>query len=86
MSYDPIRAGLRPYPTTNKVWGASEGWDAREPRPGWKRVAGCIRIVRDTIPAPIPFYAPDWCGWRGVPTADGRVFDYETGRQMRNFR
>lgn len=76
--------GLRPYPRSNMQFGASASWDARTPKPGWKRVDGCCRIVKDTIPDPIPFYAPSWAGERGVPTADGRVFDYETGHQMRD--
>lgn len=84
--FDPVAAGLRPYPTTNTQWGASKYWDTRTPKPGWKRVAGCIRIVRDTIPEPLPFYGPEWAGDDGVPTASGEVYDAITGRMMRDYR
>jgi len=85
--FDPIAAGLKPGPTTNEIFGAGMGriWDPRKPLPGWKRVAGGIRIVKDTIPSPINYEPPAWAGWRGVVTADGRVFDYETGHEMKNY-
>ena len=86
IDFDPVVAGLKPYPTTNTIWGASKYWDTREPYKGWKRVPGCIRIVKDSIPDPIPYYAEDYFGWRAVPTADGRVFDFETGHQIRDMR
>lgn len=87
MTFDPVRAGLKPYPVSNTVWGASKYWDTREPLPGWKRVPGCCRIVHESILDPIAYYADQAVhGWRGVPTVDGRTFDYETGRLMRDYR
>ena len=83
--FDPIEAGFRPYPLSNTVWGADKYWDTREPHPGWKRVPGCCRIVHEDIPDPIPYYAEDRHGWRGVPSANGRTYDYETGREMRPY-
>ena len=74
----------KPFPETASVWGA--GYDDRDPPLGWKRVPGCCRVVNASIPDPLPFYAPAWCGPRGVPTSDGRVFDCETGHEMRDFR
>ncbi len=50
-------------------------------RPGWQRCAW--RVVSAKIPDPIPYDAPSWAGWRGVLTKSGRVFDYETGREMK---
>lgn len=86
VAFDPIAAGLRPYPRSNTQWGASINFDTRKVLSPWKRVPGCCRVVNEAIPDPIPFYPPAWAGDRGVPTADGRVFDYETGRLMRDFR
>lgn len=83
--YPHYEAG-KPFPRTNAVWGADKSWDAKDWGPGWQRVPGCCRVVHAAIPDPIPFYAPDWCGWRGVPTKGGAVYDYETGREMRDFR
>lgn len=80
--YDPIADGLKPGPTTNAIYGASTHWDTRAPGPGWQRVPGGIRIVNASIPNPINYEPPDWAGWRGVVTADGRVFDQESGRLM----
>lgn len=77
---------LRPYPKSNLLWGASASWDTRTPNAGWKRVPGCCRIVKANIPKPLPYYAPRWAGERGVPTADGRVFDAVAGHQMRDVR
>jgi hypothetical protein len=79
--YRVYEAG-KPFPKTNKVWGG----DDREPMKGWQKVPGCCRIVHEAIPDPLPFYAPAWCGWRGVPTKSGVVYDYETGREMRDYR
>jgi transcriptional regulator with XRE-family HTH domain len=47
----------------------------------WQRVGH--RIVSAKIPEPIPYEAPSWAGWRGIITKSGRVFDYETGAEMR---
>ena len=63
-----------PFPLSS-AWGASSYWDTREPRVGWQRVPGCARVVHAAIPDPTPFYAPEWCGERGVPTKSGKVFD-----------
>ena len=84
--FDPVAAGLRPYPTTNTIWGASASWDTRPPKPGWQRVPGCIRIVRAGIPDPLPFYGPDWAGENGVPTASGVIYNALTGDRMRDYR
>ena len=83
--FDPVAAGLRPGPTTNTVWGASADWGTRPPGPGWQRVSGGIRVVHGSIPNPINYIAPEWAGWRGVVTADGRVFDHETGHEMHDY-
>jgi hypothetical protein len=79
-------AADKPFPKTNAVWGADAYWDTYDWGPKWQRVPGCCRVVHADIPDPIPFYAPEWCGWRGVPTKSGEVYDYETGRHMRDYR
>jgi hypothetical protein len=75
---------LKAQPISNVQFGASVNHDTRPVGPKWQRVHGCCRIVHASILKPLPYEAPRWAGWRGVPTADGRVFDYETGHQMRN--
>jgi hypothetical protein len=88
----PRYAAEMPFPKTNTVWGASAYWDTRPLLEtewlghGWQRVPGCCRVVHEAIPDPLPFYAPAWCGWRGVPSANGKIYDYETGREMRDYR
>jgi hypothetical protein len=72
----------KPFPLTNAVWGASTFWDTRPVAWPWQRVSGCCRVVHGTIPEPRPFYGPAWSGWRGVPSANGKVYDFETGREM----
>jgi hypothetical protein len=74
-----------PFPKTNEVWGVV-GRDDREVMSPWQRVPDCCRVVHEAIPDPLPFYAPAWCGWRGVPSANGKIYDYETGREMRDYR
>lgn len=72
--------GLERLPTTN-VDGCR--WaDMRTCEEGWQRVPGCIRVVHGSIPAPIPFVAPQWAGWRGQLTASGAVYDALTGAPM----
>ncbi len=75
--------GLERFPASNETWKASPMTDARPASPGWQRVPGCCRIVRDNIPAPLPFHAPRWAGWRGVVTQSGAVYDYESGHCVR---
>ncbi len=47
----------------------------------WQRCG--YRVVSALIPEPIPYEAPKWAGWRAILTRSGRVFDYETGREMK---
>lgn len=83
VAFDPVKAGLERLPTSNAIYHADAAFDTREPDKGWKRIPGAVRVVRDTIPDPIPYAAPAWAGWRGVITASGRVFDYETGAELK---
>lgn len=86
-AYDPVAAGLRPYPVSNEAFGPGmRSMDTREVKSPWKRVPGCCRVVHESIPNPIPFYPPEWAGESGVPTADGRVFFNTTGMLMRDYR
>jgi hypothetical protein len=73
------------FPESNEAYGVGMGkiWDKREPMKGWQRVKGGIRVVSAKIPSPVATPAPAWSGWRGVLSEDGRVFDYETGRELR---
>lgn len=80
--FDPVGRGLQPFTAPSP----HPHWETYQPRAGWQRVDGCIRVVSDKIPDPIPYHAPGWAGWRGVVTADGRVFDCDTGHQMRDYR
>lgn len=85
-SFDPVAAGLKPGRVSNgDIPGVSADWDLRQPKPGWRRIPGGARVVSASIPNPINFYPPEWAGWRGVVTKDGRVFDFETGREMRPY-
>lgn len=77
---------LKRYPLSNTVWGASSSWDTRKPNPGWQRVEGCCRVVREAIPDPLPFYGPSWAGTDGVPTKSGEVYRAITGMRMRDIR
>ena len=80
-TFDPIRVGLKP-------WGErpdgvlARDFDKHPVGAGWQVVMW--RVVHSSIPDPIPYEAPAWAGWRGVVTASGRVFDYETGAEMRD--
>ncbi len=81
---DPIALGWTPARTTHTVLGASASWDTREPKPGWKRIPGCIRVVHEAIPDPLPFDPPARHGPRAVLTASGAVYDQITGRRMQS--
>lgn len=74
---------LRRYPDGNAAFKADAAWDKRPCSPGWQRVPGCVRIVHEDIPDPIPFFAPTWAGVDGVQSGDGRVFHADTGKEMK---
>ncbi len=85
-AFDPVKAGLKLGRVSNtEIPGVAAEWDLREPKPGWRRVPGGIRVVHASIPNPINYEPPEWAGWRGVITKDGRVFDCETGEEMRPY-
>lgn len=80
--YDGPAFSSEHLPASNTQWGALSPWDKRPCDAGWQRVPGCVRIVAASIPAPVPFVAPAWAGWRGQLTESGRVYDYESGHRM----
>lgn len=86
-AFDPRKAGLKRLPASHAYFGPgmAQIWDDRPVKSPWQRIDGCIRVVHESIPNPIPYEAPPWAGWRGVVTADGRVFDCDTGHEMRDF-
>lgn len=98
VGFDPVIEGLRggdrkdrqlgliPLKASHsEIPGCEPDWDLRTPRPGWRRIPGCIRVVKASIPNPIPYEAPPWAGWRGVVTKDGLVFDFESGQPMKDY-
>lgn len=50
-------------------------------RPTWRRL-DCGRDVNAAIPDPLSVRPPEWAGPRGVMTASGVVYDYETAHAM----
>lgn len=50
-------------------------------QPVWRRLEGG-RTVNAAIPEPIEAAAPTWAGPRGVLTASGAVYDYESAMPM----
>lgn len=74
--------GLEREPESNDAFKASTVWDTRPCGEGFQRIPGCVRVVSDKIPSPLPFKAPAWAGWRGVVTQSGAVYDYEAGHCM----
>jgi transcriptional regulator with XRE-family HTH domain len=51
--------------------------------PEWATVGR--RIVNAAIPSPLDRAPPPWAGPRGVVSADGAVYDYETAHRMTPF-
>lgn len=75
--------GARRFPASNEAYKADRYHDTRPASPGWQRVPGCIQIVHEAIPQPLPFEGPRWAGHLSIWAANGRVYDLMTGREIK---
>lgn len=76
-------AGCARFPVSNDEFKADRYHDTRPASPGWQRVPGCIQIVNERIPQPLPYEGPRWAGHLSIWAANGKVYDIQTGREIK---
>lgn len=76
-------AGCARFPASNDEYKADRHHDTRPASPGWQRVPGCIQIVNERIPQPLPYEGPRWAGHLSIWAANGKVYDLMTGREIK---